>query len=246
MSWKIGDWTTWDGLTEENDTAPVVFGNKPAVKAPAAAPAAAKPREVSKAKGTGVAFKGIEKKKKKPRTAGLMKVVESPKAQPAEDEAEDASEEVTFEGPSVPSPYIVNTKNPFAALGDLMDMEEAEEEAAAKAEAEAVSKRAVAAKPSKITAAVEAVAASPIVRRTRGAIRSTFEKVVDFVKNSPALVDRSRSVLTEQNKSSANEKVEVKVPAAAPKRAIAAPKRAAAAPEAAPMRRSSRLRPTAA
>lgn len=194
MSWKIGDWTTWDGLTEENDTAPVVFGNKPAVKAPAAAPAAAKPREVSKAKGTGVAFKGIEKKKKKPRTAGLMKVVESPKAQPAEDEAEDASEEVTFEGPSVPSPYIVNTKNPFAALGDLMDMEEAEEEAAAKAEAEAVSKRAVAAKPSKITAAVEAVAASPIVRRTRGAIRSTFEKVVDFVKNSPALVDRSRSV----------------------------------------------------
>jgi hypothetical protein len=53
-------------------------------------------------------------------------------------------------------------------------------------------------------------------------------------------------VLTEQNKSSANEKVEVKVPAAAPKRAIAAPKRAAAAPEAAPIRRSSRLRPTAA
>ena len=109
MSWNIGDWTTWDGLAEEHgEEETVVFGKPAAKAAPAAAPVAAK-REQAKAKMAGVSARGIEKKKKKPRGAGLMKVAESPKAQqPPMEEAVD--------GPSVPSPYILDAKNPVRVI----------------------------------------------------------------------------------------------------------------------------------
>lgn len=195
-----GDWTTWEGLAEENSFEPVVFGQrtKPAARNPSPAK---KSTAAPKPKGfvAGVSERGIQKKKKKNRCAGLMKVAESPVA------AVDSDDDEAFEEPSAPSPYIIDSKNPYAALGDLMDAEEAEEarEAEEKAKAEAAAaKKAEATKKAakgdkKDESFIEAVAASPIVRRTRGALKAfstTFEKVVDFVKNSPQMVERTRSV----------------------------------------------------
>ena len=93
----------------------------------------------------GVARPGIEKKnkKKEARGMGLMRKAMAVDAPPVEEEEEEV---VAGE----PSPYIVDKKNPFDALGAMMDAEEAEAALAAKKAAEA-------AKPDPIRAVASAV-----------------------------------------------------------------------------------------
>ena len=158
-----------------------------------------------------------------------------------------------------PEPYIVTSKNPYAALGEAMEAEEAAEAEAARvaaAEAEAAKNRMVALVApvaSVASAAVSVVVAggTPVARRTRHAfnyVSETMTGVVAAVANSP-MIKRSRTVVENVLKPTQSEAPK---PVEAPKRAVpkAAPK---AAPKAVPKpaadnapRRSSRLRPTGA
>ena len=285
----IGDWTTWDGLAEENSFEHESrWGAAPAkAQQPAAAAGWAKPagfvRRVptpAEKKGFKDAklARGIDKKKKKNRGGGLMKVVD----ETVEEEAVQEEEEVAAE----PSPYIVKTTNPFAALADMEeqdeDMEESAEakaaaeaaaklaakeaakaeaakakeaakaeaaaaklaakEAAAKAKAEAAAAKEAAKEAAAAAKENDAVAPSPIVRRTRNAIKGISKTMNEVVAAVSPMLERSRSeggllagasnLLSALSGSNANVAVE-------PAQATAPVK---AAPAAGVVRRSSRLR----
>ena len=129
MSWMIGDWTTWEGLAGENSYEPeprwgaTAQPLKPAADGWNAARSVGGRKPTPTKKHAGVANRGIEKKKKRgPRGGGLMKWNES---------TEENDENV-----APPTPYIVSSKNPYAALGEAMDAEEAAEAEAARVAAE--------------------------------------------------------------------------------------------------------------
>lgn len=220
-----GDWTTYEGLAAEQDYEPVVFGTKKSMPKPSPA----KPKADKRTNFGGVAVKGIDKKKKKvARGAGLM----SRPAAPAE-EAEE-------EEPTVPSPFIKNTKNPYAALGAMMEAEEAEAEAEANALAKAAaSKNVVEHVADAVANAMSKASKTPVARRTRTAFKSitqTMSDVVAAVSNSPMITGKWNQPAKENA-------------APAPRATKAAAAKAAAAkatvtkePVAAPVRRSTRLK----
>ena len=217
-----GDWTTYEGLSAEQDYEPVVFGKKAASKPAGARKSPAKPKEDKRINFRGVAAKGIDKKKKKaPRAAGLMKNRE-------EEEVEEEMEEETF---SAPSPYIKSSKNKFAALGAIMDAEEAEAEAEerAKAKAEADAANNVGLQVANaIGNFVREAGKTPVARRTRTA----FKGIGDVMQG---VVNAVASPFIERMNSKENAEPAAKEPAAAKAKAKAPP-------VAAPVRRSTRLR----
>ena len=214
MAHNIGDWTTWEGLNEENTFEPEKCwgkGSKPAAASGWAAPSQPNgsrrvPTPGQKKNGFNDASlaRGINKKKKAPRGAGLMTFGKTKKE---EDEEEAAVADV-------PAPYIVSTKNAFAVLGDLIEQEETTEVAAA---AEAAKAQAMPLE-------------SPMVRRTRNAIKAISKTMISVVAAVSPMLERHLSSLSGSTANVTN--AETKPTATKP------PTKNIAA---APVRRSSRL-----
>lgn len=228
----MGDWTTWEGLTNEMDEPSVVFGTKKPASAPKHVPQpASKKAAAASSKPDGFGFKfnsGIGKKKKAPRGAGLMMKAVQAEIVVETEEAMDEDEEM-----AEPSPYIKSTKNAFSALeGMIEEVEEASEKPAAEKKRVSAAKKAViapaAAKKqsvvSMVAEAVEKKGLTPVARRTRrgfSAVSEAMAGVVEAVVKSP-FVQRSRSALAEQSATASN--------LLFGKKAEAAPAKAAAAP----------------
>ena len=143
--------------------------------------------------------------------------------------------------PQEPSPYITKKTNGFAALGAMMDEEEAAEEAARlKAEREANS---MLAKVASIGNMIKEKTATPVARRTRTAFTAISQTMSDVIAAVSPMIAAGKAPAT---------KAAAAPPAAAPEASGVRPKRAPAAkpPTAAkapivheaPVRRSSRLR----
>jgi hypothetical protein len=156
-----GDWTTWDGLSKENHAEPEARWN---VNAPQLQANKSAERTVGRRTSTRgqpptakLALEkrsAIEKKKRSPRGAGLMKKA-MPQPEPeAEDEADEADEE-----------YIVDSKNPFEPLGALMEAEANAARATAEQRAEVAKK----------------VVAAPVAKRTRNTLGKLWSQTMNHV-----------------------------------------------------------------